>query len=198
MAPFGQVDGGGGNADKALDDWRSDPRDHVKLAGFGGNWGSDFGNQQPAHSGRNAGIGRGTMSMTQTIIGGALMVGMGTALLHAVLPSPTPFVIHSLAFVDGVVEQDRTISTNDYAFYAQWATAVINADTQEPVTGCMGSGAFPFRAGRSTKHYYLQDWTGQTDCTLDNLGPGSYYLRGSWQWGEQQASMESPVFEVAQ
>jgi len=134
--------------------------------------------------------------MTQAITGFAAMVAVGHIAIQAVLPAPVPITIHSIAYRDGTVLQDRTVETDGASFFAGWAATVINSTTGESVRWCEGSGAFPYKSGRITVEFTLPQWTGRAECTPESLPPGEYFLRGVWSWGDEQTSRDSAVFEV--
>lgn len=138
------------------------------------------------------------MSMTQTIIGIGVLAVVASAALQSVLPGAPPFTVHSLRYEAGTVYQDRAIVTDGVALYAEWAAAVIEVSTGNPVPWCIGSGAFPYQPGRFEKASPLEDWTGRSLCTGDSLLPGQYILRGTWQWGSGQTSHDSAIFTVEQ
>jgi len=136
------------------------------------------------------------MSMTQTIVGGAIMVVLGSAVLQGVLPSPAPIVVHKLEYLDGDVFQDRTI-TSDVPFFISWAAQVVFADTNSIVPWCAGSGANPYPPGHKIVSFPLEDWTGKPGvCTPDSLPDGEYKLAVAWRWGDETTGAESAVFII--
>jgi len=135
------------------------------------------------------------MSMTQLAIGIAAMSAIGSAALQLALPRPVPFEVASLEVKDGAVLQDRTVTTDQPAFYAQWAATVETA-SGDSIRGCEGNGANAYMAGRKVVTFSLEDWTGKPSCTYASLKPGVYRLRASWHWGEHYTSKTSPTFEV--
>jgi len=138
------------------------------------------------------------MSMTQTLIGGGALVLALNFAVQAILPQPTPIVVHGLTYLDGAVIQERTISTDQTAFYAQWAVTVENADTGESLIWCEGNGANAYPPGHRVVQFTLADWTGRTTCTPESLPPGRYALRASWRWGGDGTSAKSEPFEVVE
>lgn len=137
------------------------------------------------------------MSMTQTIIGGTALVLALNWAVGAILPEPIPIDVISLSYADGMVTQERTITTDQTAFYAQWAATVENADTGDSIRWCEGSGANAYPPGHRAVVFTLADWTGNQRCTPESLPAGRYALRASWRWGEHSTSRKSEVFEVA-
>ena len=129
------------------------------------------------------------MSMTQTVLGGGIVLAVGTALIQAVAPAPAPITVHGLAFDSGFVLQDRTVHS-DRPFYANWAAEVIDATTGETI--CEGNGAAVYSPGRSEVRLPLAKWVGEP-CMLP---PGSYRISASWYWGVDQVGAESAPFEV--
>ena len=129
------------------------------------------------------------MSMTQTVLGGGILLAVGTALIQAVAPAPAPITVHGLAFDSGFVLQDRTVHS-DRPFYANWAAEVIDATTGE--TACEGAGAAVYSPGQSEVRLPLAKWVGDA-CELPL---GSYRLSASWYWGGDQIGAESAPFEV--
>lgn len=136
------------------------------------------------------------MSMVNTVLTGAVIWGVATVWLRMVLPEPVPFVVHSLAYSEGVVTQDRTITTDEPAFFAQWTATVENADTGQSLRRCEGSGANGYPPGRMAVSFTLEEWTGRDNCTVASLLPGHYTLRATWRWGEESTAMKSEPFEV--
>lgn len=129
------------------------------------------------------------MSFTQTVIGGGILAVALNAALSLVLPDPTGIVVHGLTYKNGLVTQDRTVLTNEAAFYAQWAAMVVDAQTGDVVPGCMGSGAAPYPSGRKAVTFSLANWTGNPHCTIDSLEPGrAYDLQAVWSWGDDSVS----------
>ena len=136
------------------------------------------------------------MSVSQAMAGFAVAVAVGHIAVQAVLPAPAPIIIHGITYDAGMVLQDRTVQTDEAAFFAGWAATVVNAATGESLRWCEGSGAFPYKPGRMVIEFTLPEWTGRAECTPESLPPGEYYLRGVWSWGDRQASRESASFEV--
>lgn len=141
--------------------------------------------------------GGDAMSLTQTLIGGGVFVAVGSALLQMVLPAPAPITVHSLAFENGFVIQDRTVATSD-PFYASWAAQVVDNETGEKLPWCFGSGSFAYKPGRRGVSLELSEWVGNPACTVESLPPGTYRLTAAWHWGESQAGAESKPFEVSE
>ena len=135
------------------------------------------------------------MSMTQTIIGGVIMVVVGSAALQGILPSPDPIVVHKLEYVDGNVLQDRSI-TADGPFYISWAAQVVFANTNTIVPWCAGSGANPYPPGHKVVNFPLDDWVGSAGCSQDSLLDGEYKLVAAWKWGDETTGAESSVFII--
>ena len=136
------------------------------------------------------------MSMTQTIVGGAIMVVLGSAVLQGVLPSPAPIVVHKLEYVDGNVLQDRTI-TADGPFYISWAAQVVDVEANRIIPWCAGSGANPYPPGHKIVDFPLDDWVGRVGkCTPDSLRDGTYKLVAAWKWGDETTGAESAPFTI--
>lgn len=136
------------------------------------------------------------MSATQLGVGIVFLSMIGSAALQVVLPEAQPFTINALTYSNGIVTQDRTIATDQPAFYAQWAVTVENVDTGDSLRQCEGFGANAYPPGRKAVSFTLPDWTGRPGCTLESIPAGRYALRGSWRWGEHSAALKSSVFEV--
>ena len=134
--------------------------------------------------------------MFNTAVGIGFSVVLGTIGLRAVLPEPPAMVVNALTMNNGMVTQDRTITTTGDAFYMQWAATVVNVDTGESIHWCEGRGANAYGPGRKAVEFTLPEWTGSATCTLESLPPGQYILRAAWMWGNQNASARSNVFEV--
>ena len=136
------------------------------------------------------------MSISDLGIGMAAVAAVVSTALQLVLPQPAPLVINNLTYADGIVTQDRTLNTDQPAFYAQWTATVENAETGESLRWCEGSGANGYPPGQKAVTFTLADWTGRATCTPDSLPPGLYALRASWRWGAESTSFKSAVFEV--
>lgn len=140
------------------------------------------------------------MSMSQLAIGVTAAVGLATLALQTVLPDPAPIEVQSLVYDQGQVLQERTIYTKQDAFPIAWTATVENAETGDSVRWCEGSGANGYPPGhRVVEFRNLAEWTGRAECTVDSLPPGTYSLRATWRWGENNSvSKKSNVFEVTQ
>lgn len=138
------------------------------------------------------------MSLVQTGIGIAGAVLALNFAVSAILPEPVRIQVQALAYDNGVITQERTVRTENQAFYAQWAATVENADTGESVRWCEGSGANAYAAGHKVVTFTLPDWTGRKECTPESLPPGRYVLSATWHWGVRDAAMKSEPFEVNQ
>lgn len=135
------------------------------------------------------------MSTTQLAVGVAALSMIGSGIVSLVLPQPAPFIVNGLRMDAGIITQDRTITTDQTAFYAQWAATVEDA-TGESIRRCEGSGANAYSPGRKAVTFRLEDWTGKPGCTWESLPPGLYALRASWRAGEWSTSIKSETFEV--
>lgn len=146
----------------------------------------------------NATRDRAVTMITQSVLGVGIVAAVVAITLKTALSpfAPIPLDVHSLVYEAGTVFQDRTITTDGTAFYAQWAAAVIDVATGDPVPWCSGSGSFPYQPGHKVKEFPLATWVGNENCTPENLNPGTYFLRASWQWGTEQTSKDSEPFEV--
>ena len=80
------------------------------------------------------------MSMTQTIVGGAIMVVLGSAVLQGVLPSPAPTVAQNQEYHSDGGLQDGAI-TSDVPFCISWSAQVVGAETNVIVHWCAGYGS---------------------------------------------------------
>lgn len=135
------------------------------------------------------------MSVGHTITGLAALGLSAQLLITSILPEPQPIVVHSLDYKDGVVYQDRTVTTDGPFFYATWAAEVIYASTGDTVRGCAGGGSWNYEPGRIVADMSLDRWTNTDNCVLD---AGTYQLVASWFWGADQEVHKSEVFEVTE
>ena len=155
--------------------------------------------QQSEGDGGNRGLLRGgAMSMTQTLIGVAVLGPVLAAAVNLAIPTPPPITIHSLSFDGKVVHQDRTVTTDtgDGVFWAQWNASVVSVKTGQPVEACTGSGSWNYKVGRKDVKMDLAKWTGNAACNLAALGRGQFYLQATWHWGDDQEQASSPIFWV--
>ena len=136
------------------------------------------------------------MSMLQVSSGVAALAAAGAIAVKAILPGPAPIQVHELRFEAGIVYQDRTVTTNGEAFFAQWAARVEDAETGDVVPWCVGSGAWPYEPGRRSVSLPLPEWVGNDACTADSLPPGLYVPVAVWSWGDDQTSHRGLAFEV--
>ena len=139
------------------------------------------------------------MSFTNISVGiGAVSAGL-LFVTGSIIPPLPPITVHSLTYDAGVVHQERTVEVDPPAvvFWAQWRAEVIDATTDAPVPGCVGSGSWNYEAGYKVVDIPIGEWVGQPiTCTPDIL-PDRFYLRASWYWGEDQTSAESAIYEGA-
>jgi hypothetical protein len=129
----------------------------------------------------------------QLAIGVTFLAALGTAGIRAVLPTPDGITVHQIAYENGMVTQDRSVTGKDDVFFAFWAANVTDATTGEIVPGCEGDGSFAYPVGRATPTMTLQRWVGSENCVLT---PGTYELRGAWSWGDRQTVAKSAPFTV--
>lgn len=136
------------------------------------------------------------MSTTNMIVGGAVVGGLLQLTLSLVLPEEKPIVVHSLRYEGGKVFQDRTITTEDEFFPAQWKAVIVSVETQRPVDGCSGQGFWPYPEGRKTAPIPLTEWVGSETCTpeyLQSLG-GEFYPVAYWYWGNDKTDHTGETF----
>lgn len=136
------------------------------------------------------------MHVTQTIIGGIAVVGAFqlfaiNPLLNRINP-PQPIVVHSLEWRDGIVVQERTVTT-DGPFVAVWSSEIRNANTGEIVPHCYGTGVWPYEPGHRSPQIPLAEWVGNPACQLD---PGRYQAIATYEAGRFRETARSPVFTV--
>lgn len=133
------------------------------------------------------------MSVGHTITGLAAL-GLGAQLLlTAILPDVKPITVHSLTYSEGIIEQDRTITTDAPFFYATWRAQIIDAGTGKAVPGCVGSGSWNYTQGRSAIAMPVKVWVGSDDCELT---AGSYRPIAAWLWGSDQEVHRGEVFTI--
>lgn len=129
----------------------------------------------------------------QLAIGVTFLAALGTAGVRAVLPAPEGITVHNLAYDNGMVTQDRTVSGSHDAFMAFWSANVTDVNTGLVVPGCEGDGSFAYPVGRAEPAMTLERWVGSTECKLT---AGTYELRGAWSWGDRQTVAKSLPFTV--
>lgn len=120
--------------------------------------------------------------------------GLAVALSMAVSPfiPQKPIVIHSLTYEDGVVIQDRTITTEG-PWSGIWSADIIDVNTGMVVGNCSGAGFWDYAPGRKTPKIPLKEWVGNPLC---DLPPGEYQLVAIYKAGEFQTLFRSDVFKV--
>lgn len=136
------------------------------------------------------------MSTSNLIVGGVIVGGALQLVAWTVLPEEQPIRVHSLIYQDGVVYQDRTVTTEDEFFPAQWRAVIVSASNNEPISGCSGEGFWPYTAGRRVAQIPLSEWVGAEGCTpeyLRSIG-GEFYPVASWYWGNDKTSQTGETF----
>lgn len=132
----------------------------------------------------------------QTVVGTIALALIGGVAVNLVLPGPQPIVVHSLTYSDGVVHQERTITTEQPAFFAAWTAQIVDAATGLPVPHCNGSGSWPYPAGYRVADIPLAEWVGNPLCTPESLDPTKQYRPvAAWYWGEDQTSHSGQPFK---
>ena len=134
------------------------------------------------------------MSIGQTGLGAALIVGAIQLGVVPLLPSPPPIEVHSLVYEGGLMLQDRTVRTENDLFPASWRAAIYNAETDKPIEECVGSGFWNYTAGRNTFPIPVDEWVGRDECTVDFLRALNVDVYGvaSWHWGDDH----TPTFKT--
>ncbi len=126
----------------------------------------------------------------------AAVSAAGVMLLKSILPGLPPIEVHDLHYDAGVIYQDRTVRTDEPAFFAYWTAKIVRADTGEPVPWCAGYGSWAYEPGRATYPLPLPEWVGNPACTVESLNPGIYRPVAVWSWGDDQTSHEGEPFTV--
>ena len=133
------------------------------------------------------------MTFTHSALGFSFVVAVGSTLLGVVLPDVKPIVVHSLAYSDGVIHQERTVRADGDLFYATWRAEI------EDSTGlavCSGQGAWNYKSGYLVADMSVDKWTGDATCS-SKLKPGvSYTPVASWFWGSDQTSKRGAAFTI--
>jgi hypothetical protein len=134
------------------------------------------------------------MHMTQFFAGTAVLAGVLSLAVGAVVPPPVapPIVIHSIAYADGEVTQDRTVSSEG-SYTAAWTAEVRDFDTGYLVPGCQGSGVWPYPPGHKVVKMSLAEWVGSSQCRLP---PGAYQLVATYFAGTFETLSRSERFVV--
>ena len=137
------------------------------------------------------------MHFAQIAIGGAAVMGFAQfavikPIKDYVAPVPAAIVIHSLTVDNGVITQDRTVSTEG-RFTAVWNARIVDENTGAAVPNCYGSGVWHYSPGRQAVDIPLREWVGNNLCTLQ---PGRYQAMAIYEAGTFKASARSKVFIV--
>lgn len=135
------------------------------------------------------------MTFTHSIMGIAAVATIIGGVASVIAPPakpPAPIVVNSLEWHDGIVRQDRTVTTSG-AYTAVWRAEVRSAKTGAAVKGCSGSDWWPYPAGRLAPSMPLSEWVGGADC---HLPEGDYYLWLKLAAGEWSTTARSDVFRV--
>lgn len=132
-----------------------------------------------------------------SITGGALI---GAGLLSVgdlAIPTYRPIEVHSLKYNNGIVQQERTITTEAEYFPAQWQAAVYSMETGLPVPFCEGGGFWNYSAGHAVANIPLDEWSGSEACTAEALRElgGSFQPVASWHWGDEFTLHKGEVFK---
>ena len=136
------------------------------------------------------------MSYTNLAIGGAVVGLILQATVSSILPETKPIIVHDIFYADGLMYQDRTVTTDGGFFPAQWKAFIVDADTNKAVEECSGEGFWPYEAGRINVDMTLARWTGDDRCTVEflrDLG-GCFYPVASWYWGNDFTRAEGEEF----
>ena len=132
--------------------------------------------------------------MTNTFVGGGIIAAALQAVWMAVQPVPPPIQIHSLAYVEGKIIQDRAVNAAS-KFTAVWAAEIVDATTGGVLAGCSGGGSWEYVPGRRAIPMTVQEWVGSPTC---RLVPGVYYPRATYKAGEFYISERGQIFEVTE
>ena len=135
------------------------------------------------------------MHFTQMALGGFAVIGaiqfaLVEPIKRAILPPDPPIVVHSLEWRDGVIVQDRTV-TSDGKFTAAWQAEIRDVTTGQVVTGCYGSGVWTYAPGRIAPEIPLAEWVGNSDC---RLARECYQASATYEAGTFKTTARSPVF----
>lgn len=118
------------------------------------------------------------------------------ALAVSVVLSPlmpqAPIVIHDLQYANGVVIQDRTVTTEG-PWTGIWEADIIDTSTGQVVVNCHGEGVWDYPPGRRTPEIPLKEWVGNPEC---NLPPGEYQLVAIYRAGTFKTIFRGDIFKV--
>lgn len=131
------------------------------------------------------------MSMTQTVAGSAILVAAMQMVWTAAAPPVAPIVVHSIAYEDGFITQDRTVSATA-KFTAVWNAEIVDAETGAVVPNCSGGGSWDYEAGHRAIKMTLQEWVGNPDCKIPDVG--TFYPRATYKAGEFYLSQRGDFF----
>lgn len=137
------------------------------------------------------------MSYANLAVGAILVAGALQLAVTTVVPDTRPIVVHSLNYVDGMIHQHRTVTTETGGFFpAQWRAFLVDADTKKAVEECSGAGFWPYESGTITAEMSLARWTGNEGCTVEFLRElgGEYCPVASWHWGNDSTSKQGDCF----
>ncbi len=123
-------------------------------------------------------------------VGGGVALAM-SLVLSPLMPQP-PIVIHSLTYDDGVVIQDRTVTT-DGPWTGVWSADIIDTTTGEVAPNCHGEGVWDYAPGRKTPNIPFKEGVGNLLCELPE---GEYQLVAIYRAGTFKTIFRSEVFKV--
>lgn len=123
-------------------------------------------------------------------VGGGLALALSVA-VSPLIPQP-PIVIHDLVYANGVVTQDRTVTT-DGPWTGIWEADIIDTKTGEVVENCHGEGVWDYPPGRRRPEIPFREWVGNKLCELP---PGEYQLVAIYRAGTFKTLFRGDVFKV--
>lgn len=136
------------------------------------------------------------MSFSQLLVGTSIVGATLNLVVLSVLPDPAPITVHSLAYTQGNILQERTVKTEGEYFPAKWSAAIYSVDTGEPVSLCTGNGFWNYSSGYRTAEIPLNEWVNRDECTIEVLRKvgGSFQPVASWHWGDDFTIHKGVVF----
>lgn len=122
------------------------------------------------------------MSLSQTILGGGVVVGLVTAVLQSVAPDASFMLAHEISYTAGQVTARRTIEGPDTI--ADWRVTIVGTDGASPVCSTvpgddLHQGWSWYVSGYSESVMSVDDWVGQVGC-YEGMASGEYTMFMNW------------------
>ncbi len=109
-------------------------------------------------------------------------------------PTPPPIIINEISYRDGMIMQDRVVTTSG-PFTAFWEAAILDGKTGLMVPGCQGSGVWDYPPGHKAPAFPVSEWVGNPNC---DLPPGLYIPTATYSAGEFRIVARGNPFEVTE